>query len=90
MDSISSGECPDGFDPNDKAVGRQLKLLSRCAPVALRMASRLLDEAVRTGDDLDEGLSEELEGLEGIFGTEDALEGLSALIEGRKPEYVGK
>ena len=90
MDSISSGECPDGFDPNDKAVGRQLKLLSRCAPVALRMASRLLDEAVRTGDDLDEGLSKELEGLEEIFGTADALEGLSALIEGRKPEYVGK
>ena len=32
-------------------------------------------------------LSQELGNLEGIFSTNDALEGLSALIEGRKPTY---
>ena len=90
MDSISSGVCPDGFDASDKAVGMQLKLLSRGAPVAVRMASTLLDEAIRTGDDLDAGLSRELQNLESIFGTSDALEGLSALIEGRRPDYVGE
>ena len=90
MDSISSGVCPDGFDATDKVVGRQLKLLSRGAPVAVRMAGSLLDEAIKTGDDLDAGLSRELQSLESIFGTTDALEGLSALIEGRKPDYVGE
>tara|TARA_Y100000741_G_C17774886_1_gene363150 strand:- start:61 stop:162 length:102 start_codon:yes stop_codon:yes gene_type:complete len=32
----------------------------------------------------------ELEKLESIFSTDDSLEGLSALIEGRKPNYQGK
>ena len=49
------------------------------------MASELLDEAA--GADLESGLKSELEGLDVIFGTVDALEGLSALIEGRRPSY---
>ena len=47
--------------------------------------SELLDEAA--GADLGSGLKSELEGLDVIFGTVDALEGLSALIEGRRPSY---
>jgi enoyl-CoA hydratase/3-hydroxyacyl-CoA dehydrogenase len=87
MESISMGKCPEGFDPNDKSVERQLKMLSRSAPIALEIAGNLLNVAVITGNDLEGGLSMELENLEGIFGTADALEGLSALIEGRRPEY---
>ena len=49
------------------------------------MANNLLDSAA--GSDLKSGLERELEGLETIFGTTDALEGLSALIEGRRPSY---
>ena len=49
------------------------------------MASNLIDIAGET--DLQVGLSKELEHLEAIFSTNDALEGLSALIEGRKPTY---
>ncbi|MDP6220806.1 MAG: hypothetical protein QGG76_04375, partial [Candidatus Thalassarchaeaceae archaeon] len=70
-------------------VARQLKSLSRAAPLALQAASALLDQAVATGEDLGAGLQLELDGLEGIFGTADALEGLSALIEGRRPDYRG-
>jgi len=51
------------------------------------MASDLLDTAVATGSDLDAGLAAELAKLHDIFGTADALEGLSALIEGRRPSY---
>ncbi len=87
MESISMGKCPEGFDPNDKSVERQLKMLSRSAPIALEIAGYLLNVAVITGNDLEGGLSMELENLEEIFGTADALEGLSALIEGRRPEY---
>jgi hypothetical protein len=50
------------------------------------MANDLLDAA--TVSDLKAGLERELEGLEGIFGTSDALEGLAALIEGRRPNYT--
>jgi len=85
MPSLLSGDVPDGFGTDDKAVSRQLKSLSRAAPIALSMANNLLDSAA--GSDLKSGLERELEGLETIFGTTDALEGLSALIEGRRPSY---
>ena len=85
MPKLLAGKSPDGIDIEDKMVSRQLKSLSRAAPIALSMASELLDEAA--GADLESGLKSELEGLDVIFGTVDALEGLSALIEGRRPSY---
>jgi len=86
MSSLMSGEVPDGFDIADKAASRQLKSLSRAAPIALSMANDLLDAAADS--DLKAGLEGELGGLDEIFGTMDALEGLSALIEGRRPNYT--
>ena len=88
MAELLNGSCPDGFDAEDRNVGRQLKSLSRVAPIAMRMANELLDGAVETGDDLDAGLALELSNLEDVFSTADALEGLSALIEGRRPGYT--
>jgi len=88
MAALSNGNCPDGFDAEDKMVSRQLKAISRTAPIALAMASQLLNESVITGDDLESGLSLELQRLNDIFSTADALEGLSALIEGRRPNYT--
>ena len=85
--SLLSGRVPEGYDSEDKVVSRQLKSLSRTAPIALSMASDLLDTATRS--DLNSGLESELQGLDSIFSTHDALEGLSALIEGRRPEYSG-
>jgi len=87
MATLAAGECPEGFDAADKMVSRQLKSLSRTAPIALALAGELLDGAVETGDDLDAGLALELAGLTELFGTADALEGLSALIESRRPTY---
>ena len=87
MATLAAGECPEGFDAADKMVSRQLKSLSRTAPIALALASELLDGAVETGDNLDAGLALELAGLTELFGTADALEGLSALIESRRPTY---
>jgi enoyl-CoA hydratase/carnithine racemase len=86
MSALMSGGVPEGFDAEDKIVSRQLKSLSRAAPIALAMASGLLDSAADSN--LEAGLTRELEGLERIFGTSDALEGLSALIEGRRPSYT--
>ena len=88
MESLAAGNCPEGFDPEDKMVSRQLKSLSRTAPIALSMASDLVNDAVLTGDNLEQGLALELERLEDIFASSDALEGLSALIQGRRPNYT--
>ena len=81
-----SGACPEGFDAEDKNVARQMKSLSRTAPIALKMASELIDATMDT--DLSAGLQMELDRLTEIFSTKDSLEGLSALIEGRKPGYT--
>ena len=50
------------------------------------MASDLID--VTTTTTLAEGLDIELSKLTDIFSTRDALEGLSALIEGRRATYT--
>ena len=87
LPTILSGNCPVEFDQADRNVSRQLKSLSKTAPIALQMASDLIDQAGT--NELIAGLEKELESLELIFSTDDALEGLSALIEGRKPTYYG-
>jgi enoyl-CoA hydratase/3-hydroxyacyl-CoA dehydrogenase len=88
LQALLEGNCPDGFDAEDGNVARQLKALSRAAPIAVRMASELIDTAADT--DLEDGLQGELDRLPEIFSTADALEGLSALIEGRRATYSGK
>ena len=86
IDDLISGKIPPGYDSEDPVVSRQLKSLSRAAPIALRIAGDLLSD-VRTGSSLEDGLNLELDRLEEIFSTQDAEEGLSALIEGRRPKY---
>ena len=88
MGSLLNGECPDGFDPEDKTVARQIKSLSFTAPIGLKMASDLINATASTS--LEDGLRLELDGLHAIFSTKDALEGLSALIENRRPTYTNE
>ena len=86
IEALVSGKVPEKYDSEDPRVSRQIKSLSRAAPIALSIASDLLSD-VRTGASLEDGLKLELQKLEEIFSTEDAEEGLSALIEGRRPKY---
>ena len=83
--TLLSGGCPEGYDAEDKAISRQLKNLKYTAPIALSMASELIDITASTT--LEQGLDSELAKLTDIFSTRDALEGLSALIEGRRATY---
>ena len=86
MEDLLAGKVPEGVDGEDGAVARQLKALSRTAPIGLRMASDLIDATASTS--LEAGLRLELDGLLTIFSTSDALEGLSALIENRRATYT--
>ncbi len=52
------------------------------------MANQLINESLITN--LDAGLQLELDRLCNIFATDDALEGLSALIESRRPTYQNR
>ncbi len=83
--TLLSGACPEGYNAEDKSISRQLKNLKYTAPIALSMASDLIDITASTT--LEQGLNSELAKLTDIFSTRDALEGLSALIEGRRATY---
>ena len=83
--TLLSGACPEGYDAEEKSISRQLKNLKYTAPIALSMASELIDITASTT--LEQGLDSELAKLTDIFSTRDALEGLSALIEGRRATY---
>jgi enoyl-CoA hydratase/3-hydroxyacyl-CoA dehydrogenase len=60
--------------------------VSTKAPIALRLADRLIDDGLRM--DIDDGLELELSHLEEIFSTKDALIGLRSLGKGR-PGFKG-
>ncbi len=64
-----------------------LKKISHKAPLAIGMVEELTQ--VASQGDLDSGLAAELSKLQAIFGSSDALEGLSALLERRRPTYKG-
>ena len=84
----------DGNQPKDiqgideNMMLRQMKSISYTAPIALEIAADLLEIANSKDISLSDGLSLELSNLERIFSTNDALEGLSSLIEGRRPSYT--
>jgi len=65
----------------DVRLAKAVKRIGSKAPVALRIASELIDRALDVS--VDDGLALELSHLHEIFATNDAHEGLSSL--GRKP-----
>ena len=87
IEKILKGESNDIVIHDEKLKSLQIKNLSRCAPIALKICDKLLQTAVKTGDNLTLGLEAELDELGVIFSTNDALEGLSSLIERRRPIY---
>ncbi|MBI4532324.1 MAG: 3-hydroxyacyl-CoA dehydrogenase/enoyl-CoA hydratase family protein [Candidatus Melainabacteria bacterium] len=83
-----AGKMPVSLNPELHATAEKiLKTLSYKAPVALRIAARLINDGASMS--LDEGLALELACLKEIFSTEDAYEGLSSLGK-RRPVYKGK
>ncbi|NOY13986.1 MAG: hypothetical protein GXP51_10040, partial [Deltaproteobacteria bacterium] len=64
------------------------RTLSRKAPLALKTAMNLIDQGFDL--ELQAGLQLELDGLKTIFATQDARTGLSCILSGQKPNYIGK
>ena len=64
------------------------KLVSRKAPIALKVAAELVAMGDLGGSN-ETGLAQELSRLEDVFGTVDAEEGIRALVERRRPHFKG-
>ena len=73
---------------DDPAIAKTLQRVRFKAPVACRLADRMIREGAAKG--VEAGLAMELAHLQEVFGTADAYEGLTALLGGRRPQYQGK
>jgi enoyl-CoA hydratase/3-hydroxyacyl-CoA dehydrogenase len=70
-------------------LGKKIsKTISYKAPVAIKLANKIIDEGSRL--DLKEGLELELSHVSEVFSTQDALEGLNSVVMRRRPTFKGK
>lgn len=83
LDELLAGK----VEATDAKLQKAMKKLGFKAPLALATADRLLWAAAN--NTLEEGLAEETRGLDVIFRTKDALEGLSSVGRGR-PTFKGE
>ena len=69
---------------------RQSKFIGRNAPISVKMASELIDIANKSREDPTAGLQSELDGLDTIFSTRDALMGLKGVLRGERVQFSGE
>jgi enoyl-CoA hydratase/3-hydroxyacyl-CoA dehydrogenase len=84
VEALLAGDVDAGGDAD---IERAIQRVRQKAPLALRLAERLIDEG--SAASLEDGLRMELAHLEEIFRTQDALEGLSSLGS-RRPAFRGR
>ncbi|MDZ7699453.1 MAG: 3-hydroxyacyl-CoA dehydrogenase NAD-binding domain-containing protein [Deltaproteobacteria bacterium] len=84
IDKWLNGEYLDSDDP---LTAKTARIIASKAPLALKLANRIIDEGVDLP--LNEGMQKELDHLNEIFSTRDALTGLSSVGKGR-PSFEGK
>ena len=87
-DGVTTDDVAQAARGGDEEAQRIEKWLSHKAPIALDAAARMIDLADKAGD-IREGLDAELAGLESVFGSADAREGIGAILERRRPTFQG-
>ncbi|MBF0497990.1 MAG: enoyl-CoA hydratase/isomerase family protein [Deltaproteobacteria bacterium] len=85
LDKMLTGQ---GLDPGDEVAAKLVKGISFKAPLAVQKVVQVIDEGMKLPD-LKPRLQLELDNLQYIFSTADALEGLST-VGRKKPSFVGK
>ncbi|MBI4834150.1 MAG: enoyl-CoA hydratase/isomerase family protein [Planctomycetes bacterium] len=71
----------------DQLEAKVAKKVSFKAPVAIKLANQIIDDGFKVN--IEEGIKIELNHLTEIFSTADAYEGLSSILERRRPNYKG-
>jgi enoyl-CoA hydratase / 3-hydroxyacyl-CoA dehydrogenase len=87
-DGRSPGVAEGLSEPAAKLADKDARALARKAPLALETAARLVDEGAALP--LRKGLDLELQALEGIFASEDALIGLRSVLNRERPSWTGR
>ncbi|MDI6732886.1 MAG: 3-hydroxyacyl-CoA dehydrogenase NAD-binding domain-containing protein [Planctomycetota bacterium] len=84
IDDLLSGKLLNSKDEFEVQIAKKV---SYKAPIALRLSDKIIDEGTTLS--LEEGLKRELISLTEIFSTRDAYEGLTSIIQKRRPVYKG-
>jgi enoyl-CoA hydratase/3-hydroxyacyl-CoA dehydrogenase len=85
VQNLLSGMPPAGA--TEELSAKTAKIISNKAPIALKLVSEIIDRQV--GKSIAEAVDIEMEYLNQIFSTVDALEGLSSMGR-KKPDFKGK
>jgi len=80
-----SGNLSKSLDQTEAGIGKKIAYK---APIALKLANKLIDEGLKGS--LEQGIEIEFEHLTEIFATQDALEGLTSILQKRRPTYIGR
>ena len=81
---LLSGNLAKSADALEAQIGKKI---SYKAPLALKLANNIIDEGLKIS--LDEGIQIELKHLTEIFSSKDAYEGLTSILQKRRPNYKG-
>ncbi|MFH1230910.1 MAG: 3-hydroxyacyl-CoA dehydrogenase NAD-binding domain-containing protein [Planctomycetota bacterium] len=81
---VLSGNLAKNSDAFEAQIGKKI---SYKAPLALKLVNNIIDEGIKIN--LDEGIQIELKHLTEIFSTKDAYEGLTSILQKRRPNYKG-
>jgi len=87
-EALRIGLVNDVHDPVHEKAREVAELLASKSPIALAAAKRTLNHALQ-GDHV-ENLRREADEFGGLFGSEDAKEGLTAFAEKREPVFRGR
>ncbi|MFA5794573.1 MAG: 3-hydroxyacyl-CoA dehydrogenase NAD-binding domain-containing protein [Candidatus Brocadiia bacterium] len=82
---LLGGKLADSTDPLEAKLAKKISFK---APIALKLANELIDQGLI--GHLEDGLNLELSHLNEIFSTKDAYEGLTSVVQKRRPIYTGK
>lgn len=85
VDRLLAGKAPEGVP--DELAGRLLKVIGYKAPLAIRLANEIIDRQAELP--IDAAVEVELGRLESVFSTADAHEGLSSVLQRRRPAFRG-
>ena len=85
LDLLMTGK----FANSSEAIEVQMsKRVSYKAPIALRLANKIIEDGFTVS--LEQGIQMELAFLPEIFSTKDAYEGLTSILQKKRPVYKGQ
>jgi len=84
IDALMTGKLANSSDAIEAQVSKKVSFK---APIALRLANKIIEDGLKGS--LENGIQMELAYLTEIFSTKDAYEGLTSVLQRKRPVYKG-